>query len=188
MTVDCSVEICERPARTRGWCQAHYMRWWYSGDVAPERPIERHSSDAEMRYAERADQQGPVPEGRPDLGPCWVWGGARSGGYGRMSVAGKDTLVHRWAYERFVGPVPERFDLDHLRRNKACVNVAHLEAVTHQENTLRGVRRPFCKHGHEYTAENTISRSNGSRTCRKCENARQSAYYHNRKQLKEPVA
>lgn len=164
------------------------MRWWYTGDASPDRPVQKHSRDADARYAERVDRNGPVPEVRPDLGPCWVWGGAKVVGYGRMSVDGKEVLVHRWAYERFVGSIPERFDIDHLCRNRSCVNTAHLEAVTHQENTLRGVRRPFCKHGHEYTPENTISRPNGSRTCRTCEHARQRTYYQNRKRLKEVAA
>lgn len=165
------------------------MRWWYTGEVSPERPLSRYSKDAEARYAQLADRAGPIPDHRPDLGPCWIWTGTTvGGGYGRMSVGGREMLVHRWAYERFVGPVPDRYDLDHLCCNKSCVNTAHLEAVTHQENTLRGVRRPQCKYGHEYTPENSINRPNGSRICRQCERARKQTYYRNRKQRQEVAA
>jgi len=165
------------------------MRWWYTGDVNPYVPLRRHSRDADARYAELADRDGPVPTARPDLGPCWIWtAGKNPGGYGTMSVSGRDTLVHRWAYERFIGPVPERLELDHLCCNKSCVNVAHLEPVTHQENTLRGVRRPYCKHGHEYTPENAAYHQNGSRYCRECGRRRSQAQYLRRKQLKEAAA
>lgn len=164
------------------------MRWWSTGDAAPDRPLQRYSRDAEARYAERTDRNGPVPDLRPDLGPCWVWLGAKTSGYGVMFVNGKSTLVYRWAYERFVGPIPEQLEPDHLCRNRSCVNVAHLEAVTHRENTLRAVRRPACKHGHEYTPENTMSRSNGSRTCRECDRIRSRAQHQRRRQLKEEAA
>ena len=72
-------------------------------------------------------------------GDCWIWTGSTNGcGYGETSEAGKKVYTHRLMYERHVGPIPEGKDIDHLCRNRACCNPAHLEPVTRQENLLRG--------------------------------------------------
>lgn len=75
-----------------------------------------------------------------DRGPgCWVWRGARKQlGYGLYRVGAKLKQAHRVAYELMVGPIPDGLVLDHLCRNPECVNPAHLEPVTHQENIRRG--------------------------------------------------
>jgi hypothetical protein len=73
---------------------------------------------------------------------CWIFTGALNAGYGRIHAGhpGSQRLlyVHRVAYEQLVGPIPEGLDLDHLCRNRACCNPAHLEPVTRRENLLRG--------------------------------------------------
>lgn len=69
---------------------------------------------------------------------CWNWTGTLSKGYGVMKVHSRSTRVHRLMYEVFVGPIPEGLVIDHLCKNKQCVNPEHLEAVTSRENTLRG--------------------------------------------------
>ena len=71
---------------------------------------------------------------------CWHWTGAKtSAGYGHINIgAGKYRMAHALMYERFIGRVPAGCELDHLCRNRGCVNPWHLEPVTHRENVRRG--------------------------------------------------
>lgn len=71
-----------------------------------------------------------------DENGCWIWKYAidEATGYGK---AGKRS-AHRASYERYIGPVPEGLELDHLCGVRACINPAHLEPVTHLVNARRG--------------------------------------------------
>jgi hypothetical protein len=113
---------------------------------------------------------------------CLVWPGTVTNrGYGEIKVEGKRKPVHRVLFEVEVGPIAEGLQLDHLCRNRLCVNPAHLEPVTHIENVLRGespparnARKTHCAHGHQYTPANTYATRDGrGRRCRTCEIARQ---------------
>lgn len=105
--------------------------------------------------------------------------------------------THRLAYRVLMGDPPDGMVLDHLCRNRPCCNPAHMELVTNTENLKRGylargygnprkrkphvpkppkprsewkvrTKKPYCRHGHEYTAETTTYGSDGARKCRIC--------------------
>ena len=115
---------------------------------------------------------------------CWLWTGALShDGYPRA----KGKYAHRLIYELYVGKIEHGITLDHLCRVRHCCNPEHLEPVTLQENIARGDygwrgRLTHCKHGHEFTPENTVVTPNGARNggprrqCRECGRIAQRAY------------
>ena len=114
---------------------------------------------------------------------CWLWTAyVNRDGYGRVSFNQTMRLAHRVAYELLVGPIPSGLELDHLCRVPACVNPAHLEPVTHQENIRRGTAGQRCKEraaavthcpqGHPYDEENTFIRRDGRRRCKACSAAK----------------
>src|SRR5262245_22873769 len=89
---------------------------------------------------------------------CWQWTGSlRRDGYARLcgDEGSRAIYAHRLSYERFIGPVPEDRELDHLCRNRGCVNPEHLEVVDRATNMARSVARcsklTHCKRGHEFT-------------------------------------
>ena len=109
-------------------------------------------------------------------GDCIEFTGAKSPtGYGIVRHKGKNLYVHRVAYESKVGKIPEGLQIDHLCRNRACVNVCHMEAVTPQVNTLRGIsvqadnaRKTHCLRGHGLSGDNLRIDKTGRRICRTC--------------------
>lgn len=75
---------------------------------------------------------------------CWTWTGGDSGnGYGKVRFQGKMHMAHRLIYTLLIGEIPEGMVLDHLCRNRRCVNPHHLEPVTVKENTHRGEAKLF---------------------------------------------
>ena len=116
-------------------------------------------------------------------GECWEWIGAKTrNGYGQLRIAGVPHMAHRALFEYFVADIPAGLDLDHLCRNRACVNPWHLEPVTRSVNLRRGTTarthntsKTRCPQQHPYTESNTRITSKGSRSCRECERLRAAA-------------
>lgn len=154
----------------------HYDRWRKNGDPLVAKTLWH---DDAGRFWQKVIKDGP--DG------CWDWTGQKTAGYGRLSAQGrgrpgqKTHLAHRFAYKLLVGPVPAGLQLDHLCKNRSCVNPAHLEPVTPQENVLRtegppalNARKTHCPRGHPYSEENTWFKKSG-RTCKTCARDRRRA-------------
>lgn len=110
---------------------------------------------------------------------CWLWTGPLTElGYARVTINGHRTYAHRHAYQLLVGPIPEGLELDHVCRNRACVNPAHLEPVTHQENAARGLMgrlKTHCPQGHALVPGNLAKdRHRKCLTCKRDRDRRRS--------------
>lgn len=106
---------------------------------------------------------------------CWEWVGVVSRGYGFFHRKGIRRVAHRWLYQRIIRTLADEETLDHLCRNRRCVNPDHLEPVSSVENVMRGespwakrARQTHCHRGHEFTFANTYISSRGTRICRAC--------------------
>jgi hypothetical protein len=114
---------------------------------------------------------------------CWVWlANKNPQGYGLFRNNGGEAGAHRFAYRHLVGDIPCGLQLDHLCRNPACVNPAHLEPVTARENIRRGngmggrhARNPFCAMGHALAGSNVKLEAGRWRRCRICRTAQEKA-------------
>jgi hypothetical protein len=144
----------------------------------------------ESRLWSKMDKEAP--------GGCWQWLGClKNGGYGAFSLHYKTYGAHRFVYEFLVGPIPDGLQLDHLCRNRGCVNPAHLEPVTQQDNMLRGAapaaqlaKQTHCKRGHPWTEENTQlytspKRNLPYRRCRICRRIGAEAQTQRRREARE---
>ncbi len=161
----CSIEGCLKPALARHWCSAHYKRWQDHGNPIGGEPAFHSAEERFWASVLKTDS-------------CWEWQGSLSEGYGSFRFRRQYFKVHRFAYELLLGPIRVGFEIDHLCRNRRCVNPAHLELVNHRENTLRGItwvarnaRKTHCPKGHPYDLLNTYWYQ-GRRYCRACNKAK----------------
>ena len=165
----CKVEGCKKKSATRGMCPKHYARWRKYGDTETVALVH---NDVDRRFRESY---------KVTASGCWEWQGhIEANGYARFTIGQDRWLSHRWAYERFVGPIPTGLVIDHLCRNRRCVNPNHLEAVTARTNILRGESIPaqnavktHCKRGHPLSGQNVSIQKDGSRRCLACHSIRQ---------------
>ena len=148
----------------------------------------------EIEYLARLFQK--VEEGPSD---CWLWTGSSHNGYGVVyapkRVGEKKAIrrAHRVVWMMLTRQELGDLTLDHLCGVRLCVNPAHLEPVTLEENVRRGwaaesvARRNrnreknCCPHGHPYDEANTHIDSRGGRKCRTCIRERQA-----RRRAEEP--
>lgn len=197
----CSEPGCTGSVRARGLCGAHYERERRAGNAKPRKDRRTCLVDGctlivvghgycDLHY--RRFKRNGKPESRTAAdrfwsmvskdteGSCWNWTGATRGeGYGTISIGGTKAMAHRFSYELHVGPIPKGLQIDHICRNRACVNPAHLEPVTQAVNVLRGVgiaaqhaRRSTCIRGHSYAPPNGFITPEGHRGCRACQKIR----------------
>lgn len=120
---------------------------------------------------------------------CWEWCGATCGHgkYGAIRTPDGMKYVHRVSYEAFIGDIPDGMQVDHLCRNRTCVNPEHLEAVSHYENMRRGSAwavnkgKTHCPSGHPYSGDNLYINPSGGRECRTCKRLRGRKYDNERR-------
>lgn len=123
----------------------------------------------------------------PETGCINFIGRTTGNGYGvlraRSGSTGTSVLAHRVAYEDAKGKIDDGMQIDHLCRNRRCVNPDHLESVTCRENLLRGngwsgrnYRRTHCPKGHPLEGE-----PGSHRWCRECKRIARKTAYHRSK-------
>ncbi len=126
----CILDGCDKPrAGLHRHCRMHRARIERHGDP---NVVLRIQGDDDARFAEKYVVS--------DAG-CWIWTAEINvQGYGRFSDHDlhRTVLAHRWAFERYRYEIPAGLDIDHLCRERACVNPQHLQPVTNYVNFLRG--------------------------------------------------
>jgi hypothetical protein len=130
---DCSVDGCTRRIRSRGLCASHQR---HGADWSPKKVAASRRDDADPA----GDNARRLRHYSQKDGQCLLWTGTRIySGYGMAydSFTGKQILVHRLAWQTWVGPIPDGLELDHICRVRNCIEPAHLEPVTQRENKRR---------------------------------------------------
>ena len=168
----CRFSGCSRSIDSCGLCKSHHQQLLRKKELRPLRARRPKGSPPLVAYQE---QPCPVPGLE---GPCHVYLGCKTKkGYGRISVdGGKSAWVHRYVWERDVGPIPTGMLIDHQCRVRACCNVRHLRVVNHQISAIENNTSPIainaqkthCPQGHPYNQEHTGYAKGNGRYCRTC--------------------
>lgn len=176
--IPCDVKDCDKPQRRGrgGWCEGHYKRWYKYGNPLATGNLRPNGLTRDELFIRKVDMT-------TDPTGCWRWLGKidkRGKGYGEFTYRDPETgkpksvPAHRYAYELWVGPIPEGLSIDHVWDNGCrftdCVNaLAHLEPVTPAEQNRRYYgRQTHCYRDHPLSGANLYVTPQGHRVCRAC--------------------
>lgn len=179
----CTIDGCTRPLLARGWCSNHYSLWYRSVHGRPARPKVRGIT------GELTPQQIIGLWNRlwrntmVDENGCWVWiRQINASGYGQTTFLNQTCRTHRVAMLVFGPTFDHDLTIDHLCRNRACWNLAHLEPCSFRDNVLRGVgptainaAKTHCPLGHPLSGENLVQSAQTrvrARVCLTCDRNR----------------
>lgn len=168
----CSFPGCQEKHRGRGLCNGHLLQQQRGKPLIPLfLTRRRNGSPPRIKYVEA-----PCP--RADLkGPCHIFcGGARDGGYGKVSWQGKAIRVHCYVWLQAGRKLHKGKMIDHQCRVRRCCNIDHLREVSPTVNALENndsgpalnARKTHCLRGHPFNAANTYRPARGGRMCREC--------------------
>lgn len=133
----CDVKDCDNRHLAKGLCRAHYLRMYRKGDLEL---TNLHGHTTYEKVIKKSEKQS---------NGCLIFKGCiLYHGYGHIRDGDKMKMAHRVTYEHTNGPIPDDKEIDHLCRNRACVNPDHMEVVTHKENVNRGLA------GHNHSDRN----------------------------------
>ncbi len=191
----CTFPDCGRPRNSAiGLCGGHLLQQKAGKPLVPLRPqIKRRTPGTlpDIRY-----EEAPCPN--PNLeGPCHIYIGTKKKGYCFVCFNGRNVLVHRYVWERDVGPIPPGMNCDHQCRIRSCCSVKHLRIVTPSINTLENIvgaswqkqaTKTHCDNGHLFT-DAGVKYVNGRkrRTCPECLRLA-CARYHAKKRLEKQLS
>lgn len=117
----CSFEGCDRKYDCNGLCKTHNKQ---IADGKCLTAVKDRLPQTE-RFLSKLDKSGD----------CWIWTGYKLNGYGRFDINDRNKIyAHRYAYNLWVGEVPDDSVVHHKCSNRACCNPDHLQLTTQQDN------------------------------------------------------
>jgi len=136
--MQCSFDQCDKEARHKtgkysNLCVGHVSQMIKKGELSPlrkspTRPVSLSHEERFLAFVNKTEE-------------CWLWTGSDMNGYGSFSVNGRTRRAHRIAYELWVEPLAEHSVVHHTCSVRACVNPAHLQLVTPQQNAAEMLER-----------------------------------------------
>ncbi len=184
----CDFPGCGLPHKSDGYCVGHHGQFYAGKELTPLFSKRRRDFSSPRIICDEVTQPNPNLEG-----PCHVFRGSIDEyGYGKIFILGKSIRVHRHCWEQENDPIPDGLVIDHMCRNRACCNVAHLRVVTQSINASENIigagwqlnaAKTHCKKGHPFDERSEIvSDGRKRRICRICR------YEANRKYLAKKKA